>query len=107
MDRSIKEGDLYKSLHVCGQTFDLYYGYYDEIERYSPYRELIPIYPDFIAYPQFTEDGRPFVTQMQDACPNFDGLPHAEECHACRYFKQGEELIGICNCIRNRARQDT
>lgn len=103
MDRSIREGDLYKTLFVCGKRFDLYYGYYAEIERHSPYRELIPIYPDFSASPQFTEDGRPFVTQMQDACIHYEGPPCAEECHACRYFRQGEELIGICACISNRA----
>lgn len=98
MDRGIKEGDLYKTLTVCGKTFHLYYGYYDEIERSSPYSELIPIYPNFLKTPQYTEDGRPFVTQMQDACGHYDGYRDGEECYACRHFRSGEELIGVCVC---------
>jgi len=102
MDASIKEGDHYKTLCVGGTTFDLYYGFYDEIERYSPYNELIPIYPDFSVCPQFTKEGFPFVTQMQDACEHFYGDPHARECHACHHFRHGDELIGICTCKSKR-----
>lgn len=102
MDRNIKEGDLYKTLTVHGETFHLYYGYYDEIERNSPYSELIPIYPNFLKEPIYTEDGRPFVTQMQDACSHYDGHCTGEECYACRHFRPGEELIGICSCAQNR-----
>ena len=31
----IREGDLYKIFTVCGKTFELHYGYYDEIEKYE------------------------------------------------------------------------
>ena len=102
MDRRIKEGDLYKTLTIHGKTFHLYYGYYDEIERTGPYSELIPIYPNFQKAPLYTEDGKPFVTQMQDACEYYDGHSTADECHDCRHFRPGEELIGICSCRQNR-----
>ena len=46
MDRSIREGDLYKTLFVCGKRFDLYYGYYAEIERHSIERMLSKLPPE-------------------------------------------------------------
>ena len=102
MSKHAREGDLYKTLTVFGHTFHLYYGYYDEIDRSSLYGEPIPIYPDFRSSPCYTEDGRPFVTEMQDACRHFDGAEQGEECHACRHYEAGEDLIGICVCDRNR-----
>ena len=35
----IKEGDLYKVITIYGKTFELYYGYYEEKDRYSKYNE--------------------------------------------------------------------
>lgn len=101
MKQKIKEGDLYKTLTVFGHDFQLFYGYYDEMERSSPFGELIPIYPDFASKPLYTKDGKPFVTQMQDACPHFSPARRGEECHACRHYLHGDDLIGICACEKN------
>lgn len=62
MHRKAKEGDLYKILEVFGTRFELYYGYYDEFERFSPFGEPIPIYPDFLSKPIYTMEGVPYVT---------------------------------------------
>ena len=100
MEKLIREGDLYKSLTVFGKTFHLYYGYYDEQDRRSSYREPIPLYPDFTKNPRYTDAGEPFVTQMQDPCPCFEGDASEDGCYACRYYRQGDDLIGACTCDR-------
>ena len=94
----IRDGDLYKVVTVFGKTFELYYGYYDELERTGKYTEPIPIYPSFIANPLYTEDGYPFATEMQDICSHFRGSEEEDSCFACRYFEKGDELIGKCTC---------
>ena len=97
--KDIKEGDLYKTVCVEGQSFDLYYGYYDDFERESALAEPIPIYPDFKKDPHYTARGEPFVTAMQDMCEcaqfKASGL-YDECCGNCKHFRRGEELIGVC-----------
>lgn len=98
-----KEGDLYKTLTVCGRTFDLRYGYYAEIDRHS---EPDVIYPDLMRVPVYTEDGRPFATMMQDPCESFTGKKTEDACCGdCSYFRRCEDLIGICVCDSNRKRE--
>ena len=94
----IREGDLYKIITVCGKVFELYYGYYDEIEKEGKYTEPIPIYPNFIKEPSYTDDGYPFATEMQDVCSCFLGREGEDSCFACRHFEKGDELIGVCKC---------
>ena len=97
------EGDLYKVIHLYGHTFSIFYGYYETFERDNPEVEPMPIYPDFLAKPQYTTDGFPFVTKMQDTCIHYSGkLSGFSECAECRYYLHGDELIGICTCSRNR-----
>ena len=97
-----RDGDFYKSITVFGRTFDLYYGYYDEKERFAKYPEPVPIYPSFRETPIYTEDGRPFVTEMQDVCASFTEERNEDVCCAdCAHFLRGEELIGICCCRAN------
>lgn len=98
----IREGDLYRIVTVYGKTFELYYGYYDDIERAGKHTEPIPIYPDLVRYPLYTEDGSPFVTEMQDICSHFLGREGEESCLACRHFEKGDELIGICKCEKRK-----
>ena len=62
----ISEGDLYKVLEAFGKRFEIKYGYYEDFERSD--QDPIPIYPDFQSNPEYTADGSPFVTQMQDMC---------------------------------------
>ena len=97
-----KEGDLFKNLRIHGQDFKIYYGYYEEYERYSPDALPMPIYPDFKENPQYTKDGFPFVTKMQDACKYYKGkIQRFSDCAECEYYKHGADLIGICICSQN------
>lgn len=93
---SINEGRLFKRIELRGRVFEIYYGYYEEKDRESPYNESIPIYPDFKKFPVYTDDGYAFVTAMQDKCTNYKGSPRADSCISCAYFKFGCDLIGIC-----------
>ena len=102
MDGTAKEGDLYKCVTVFGKTFELRYGYYEEYERRSKYNEPTPIYPNFVASPQYTENGIPFVTEMQAACERYEGNPDCAICYQCRHFVRGEELFGLCMCRARR-----
>ena len=99
------EGELYKKVCTFGRTFELRYGYYAECDRESPLCEPIPIYPDFLKDPQYTDGGEPFVTVMQDTCDNYEGntSPTPDTtCSECKHFLQGEEWFGICKCPMNQ-----
>ena len=98
-----KEGELYKTVDIAGRIFHLYYGYYEDFER--EHHEPMPIYPDLIKHPEYTQEGIPIVTAMQDACPHYRGTADGESCQECAHFLQGEELFGLCGCIENRATQ--
>ena len=102
MNNTAKEGDLYKSVTVFGKTFELYYGYYEEYERHSKFNEPVPIYPNFKDEPQYTENGCPFVTEMQAACEHYKGKPDEHICYGCEHFGKGDELIGICKLKQKR-----
>ena len=98
-----KEGDLYKVIHLHGETFEIRYGFYEERDRNSPFAEPIEIYPDFIQHPQYTMEGAPFVTAIQSPCPHFDGQRTVNStCEDCSHYRHGEELLGICACPCNR-----
>lgn len=101
----IKEGALFKRIELHGRVFHIYYGYYADFERESEFNEPIPIYPDFRQSPVYTDDGRPFVTRMQDQCKN-GRRKHSQEgeafCIDCPYFIHGDELIGICGHADNQ-----
>lgn len=98
MSNKHKEGDFFKSVELDGKKFDLYYGYYEEKDKYSKYAEPIPIYPDFIRDPVYNDEGYPFATEMQDTCEHFQCDGEGESCYLCSHFCKGEELIGICKC---------
>ncbi len=103
----VKEGDLYKVLNISGHTFELYYGYYEECERENPSVEPMPIYPDFIKTPEYTDKGQPFVTKMQDACEHYKGLTRQyNECAECDHYLHGDDLIGICTCHQNKNKDE-
>ncbi len=100
-----KEGDLYKEVIVGGKNFRLVYGYYEDFERESRHNEPMPIYPDFIKEPHFTEEGIPLVTAMQNICRYYSGKPEGDSCVDCIYFHKSEELFGLCSCPKNRQPQ--
>ena len=91
-----KEGELYKTVKIFGKVLELRYGYYDDIDRNHP-PDII--YPDFKKAPIYTDNGEPFVTMMQDACPLFLGdteITTDTTCADCDYFLRSEEWFGIC-----------
>jgi len=96
----IRDGDLYKIISLFGKEFEIKYGYYEEYERTRG--EPIPIYPDFERYPEHTEEGYPFVTQMQELCEHGESEISDAYCADCKYYKHGEDLIGICTCEKNK-----
>lgn len=99
-----REGELYKHLHIAGQTFLIYYGYYEESDRTGKYSDPIPIYPDFNKHPVYTSDGAPFVTLMQDTCSHYKPRRYSAEpdCSICQHLERGEELIGVCRCPQRK-----
>lgn len=94
-----KEGDLYKVITLFGRRFELYYGYYEEIDRYSTYNEPTEIYPNFIKNPVYTDDGIPFVTAFQETCKHYKKVKDTtDRCIDCKFYQKGEELFGLCKC---------
>ena len=97
--RTKKEGDIYKIIEFGGHRFEIRYGFYEEYVRKSKFGELIPIYPDFTSEQKYTNNGHPFVTQMQNICEHAKTTVNFEpSCVDCYYFCQGEDLIGFCKC---------
>ena len=97
-----KEGELYREVTVGGKQFVLRYGYYEEFDRNSLYNDPIPIYPDLIQNPIYTDDGILIVTAMQDICEYYHGTANGESCNECIYFRKKAELFGLCSCMENR-----
>ena len=97
-----KEGDLYKIITADGKTFELRYGYYEEIDRENMH--LMEIYPNFLEIPVYTDEGIPFVTAMQKPCKHFklgagkSGDGEDNTCYHCTYYEKCEELLGVCRC---------
>lgn len=102
MNDSIKEGAVYKVAAVSNKIFELRYGYYDESDRNGKYNDPIPIYPNFIENPEYTTDGHPIVTAMQDVCEHYAGRASGDSCGVCAHFGKAEELFGICKCEKRR-----
>ena len=98
-----KEGDLFKIIRLCGETFEIRYGFYEECDRHTKYAEPIEIYPNFLKEPQFTDEGLAFVTAVQVPCEFFSAKKNENStCEECSYYRHGEELIGICSCPMNK-----
>ncbi len=97
------EGALFKIIELEGNRFEIRYGFYNEEDRHSRYAEPVAIYPDFKKNPRYTDAGIPFITAMQPPCEYFDGrLDENSGCGDCNFYQNGEELLGLCNCPRNR-----
>ena len=89
----IKDGDLYKTIKIGENVFEIKYGYYEDFER--DHNDPVPIYPDFQKNPVF-HDGYRLVTAMQDVCEHFDGKDEQLGCLVCKYYEQCGDLIGTC-----------
>lgn len=98
-----KEGDLFKNITLHGKEFEIKYGFYEERDRHTSFAEPVAIYPDFSRRPQFTDEGVPFVTQMQAPCEHFVGEADEDSgCGDCAFYRHGEELLGTCDCPANK-----
>ena len=98
-----KEGDLFKVIELGGKTFEIHYGFYEECDRHTQYAEAVAIYPNFEKEPQYTDDGTPFVTEMQSPCACFSGkMDENSVCGDCSYYRRGDELLGTCACLKNK-----
>ena len=98
-----KEGELYREVTVSGKTFQLLYGYYESFERESPFNDPIPIYPDFIKDPHYTDEGVPIATAMQNICEFYSGKSDEDSsCSDCSFFQKQEDLFGLCHCPQNQ-----
>jgi len=98
-----KEGELYKIIDLYGSRFPIYYGYYEAQDRDNPAVDPMPLYPDFTRDLQFTPEGYPFVTKMQDACSYYLGQAAPEQdCADCGHYCHGEDLLGVCKCEHRR-----
>jgi len=97
---NVKDGDLYKIITLFDKVFEIRYGYYEDYERESG--EPIPIYPDFKSNPEYTDEGLPFVTQMQELCEHGESSFADGCCADCRHYRDGEDLIGVCTNIKNK-----
>lgn len=103
-----KEGELYKEISIGGNTFKIFYGYYEDFERESPFNDPMPIYPNFTKKPHYTAEGIPIVTAMQNIC-EFCNENNDEDssCSDCSFFQKSEDLFGFCNCPqRRRSREE-
>ena len=93
-------GELYEIIKVSGYKFEIYCGYHNKQDENA--NLVLPIYPDFIANPKYTQKGHPLVTCMQNACIYYDVIPESDielKCIDCKYFKtQNRCPIGICKC---------
>ena len=102
-----REGDLYKIIQLYGKTFEIRYGFYEDRDRNYHYAEPMEIYPDFAKHAQYTDDGIPFATAIQEPCIHFVGKRDANStCEDCPFYQHGEELIGLCTCPANKKERD-
>lgn len=102
-----KEGDLYKEITIAGKTYRLLYGYYESFEREGPFNEPIPIYPDLIKEPHYTQEGKPVATAMQNICEHYNGkYDEDSSCADCSFFQSCEDLFGLCNCPQNKEKRN-
>ena len=100
----IRDGDIYKVITLHGKTFEIRYGYYEEFEK--EFGEPIPIYPDFLKFPSYTDNGSPFVTQMQDICQHGESRFREGFCADCQYYQHGDDMIGICTHPANQRKNE-
>ena len=102
MNGKYNEGDLYRSVDIFGKIFNIYYGYYEDYERDSLFNDPVPVYPNLRDNPEYDGDGNRIVTEMQIACPHYNGTIMEDSCSHCPYYQRVDDLFGICLCEQNR-----
>ncbi len=94
------DGEVYEILEVAGHKFEIRCGYHTTLDEKAGV--ALPIYPDFILEPKYTNTGQPLVTCMQNSCIYYDVVPESDielKCIDCKYFiNEDRKAIGICTC---------
>lgn len=92
-----KEKHLHKVYQVEDHSFPVYREYDSQMD------ESYPVFPDFEKCPEYTAEGRPFATAVQDSCPYAKARVPGEEtpgdCSDCKWFFREHtpyDPIGIC-----------
>jgi hydrogenase maturation factor len=100
-----EEKHLHKIYRVGGRSFSVYLEYDEQMG------ESYLAYPDFEEHPEYTEEGRPFVTAVQESCPCAKARAPGEErpgdCSGCGWFFRENtpyDPIGICMCDTRRCK---
>ena len=94
-----------KISRVGGREFHVYRQYDEQLQA-----EYLT-YPDFKEYPEYTDEGRPFSTAVDEGCPYYKppvlGEPGSDDCGGCGWFHREApyDIIGICMCDANRQNQ--
>ena len=101
MDHEKKE--LYRIYRVGGREFHVCLEYDEQHD------ESYPAYPNFEEHPEYTIEGRPFVTAEQDSCSHCKPVvpegPPPGDCGGCGWFYREQtpyDIIGICMCGARR-----
>ena len=89
----------YKIYQAGGRKFPVYIEYDEQLEQ--NYLD----YPNFEENPEYTREGRPFVTAEQERClhckPQIVGEPLSGDCGGCGWFYREQtpyDPIGVCMC---------
>lgn len=100
--------ELYNVYRAGGREFCVYMEYDEQLD------ESYPAYPDFEKHPEYTVDGRPFATAVQESCPYCKtGVPEEpppSDCGSCVWFyREGTsyDIIGICMCDARRRKSES
>lgn len=100
--------DPYRIYRVGGKIFLVYLEYDQELN------DTYPVYPDFTQNPEYTEEGRPFSTSAQEACPYSEAQtskdPIPSDCGGCIRFHRDSspyDPIGVCICDARRLKPES
>lgn len=91
-----KEKHLHKVYQVGGRSFPVYREYDEQLD------ESYPVFPDFEQCPEYTAQGYPFATAVQDNCHYAKARTQEEvpnDCSSCEWFFREHtpyDPIGIC-----------
>lgn len=92
------EGEIYEVIEIAGYKFDILCGYRTKQDKKAGV--VLPIYPNFIKSPKYTNEGYPLVTCMQNSCRHYEVIPDSDienKCIDCKYFNSElRNVIGIC-----------
>ena len=99
----LEKKEPYRVYRAGGRSFPVYLEYDERTGESSP------AYPNFEERPEYTQEGQPFATAAQEACPH--GKPGSREepspgdCGGCGWFYRENtpyDIIGVCMCPARR-----